>query len=80
MSRQSSEELILLECFPVPEAGVFSVFVYEVEHNGMVGHKIMRLSDIDITTQSNVNKISAHTGNNGMITVMLYVLNQHHYN
>ena len=46
MSRQSSEELTLLECFPVPEAGVFSAFAYEIQHNGMMGHKVWRLPDI----------------------------------
>ena len=47
MSRQNSEELTLLECFPVPEAGVFSVSVYEVDHDGMVGNNVWRLPDID---------------------------------
>ena len=52
MSRQSSEELTLLECFPVPEAGVFSVSVYEVELNGSVRQNVWRLQDI--TTVCNV--------------------------
>ena len=46
MSRQSSEELTLLECFPVPEAGVFSVSVYEVQLDGSVGYKVWRLPDV----------------------------------
>ena len=46
MSRQSSEELTLLECFPVPEAGAFSVFVYEIEHDGRVGQMIWRLPHV----------------------------------
>ena len=68
MSLESSEELTLLECFPVPEAGVFSVSVYEVQHDGMVGHRVWRLPDIDVTTQPNVDK-TAQSVNNGMITV-----------
>ena len=61
MSCQSREELTLLECFPVPEAGVFSVSVYEVDHDGMV-EKIVRKfpdatfgSNADILTQSITN-------------------------
>ena len=73
MSRQSSEELMLLECFPVQEAGVFSVSVYEVDHDGMVGHNVMILPDIDVTTQPNVHK-TAQSVSNGMITVMLYMI------
>ena len=46
MSRQSSEELTLLECFPVPEAGLFSVFVYEVQYDGMMGQMIGRLPHV----------------------------------
>ena len=40
LSRQSHEELILLECFTVPEAGVFSVLLYEVELGGAIGYHI----------------------------------------
>ena len=68
MSLERSEELTLLECFPVPEAGVFSVSVYEVQHDGMVGHRVWRLPDIDVTTQPNVDK-TAQSVNNGMITL-----------
>ena len=80
MSRQSSEELnlLLLECFPVLEAGVFNVSVYEVHHDGMVGHRVWRLPDINVTTQPNVHK-TAQSVSNGMITVMLCVLYIHHY-
>ena len=79
MSRQSSEdrEPLLLECFPVPETGVFSVSVYEVLHDGMLGHTILRLLNIDFTTQLNVD-ITAESVSNGMITVMLYSLRIHH--
>ena len=63
MSRQSSGELTLLECFPVPEAGVFSVSVYEVDHDGMVEHRPWRLPDVtaqpdvDTTIRSVINGI-----------------------
>ena len=40
LSRQANEELILLECFTVPEAGVFSVLLYEVELGGAIGYHI----------------------------------------
>ena len=60
MSCQSSEELTLLECFPVPEAGVFSVSVYEIDHDGMVGHKVMRLPDV--TIGPNINSATPSVG------------------
>ena len=75
MSRQSSEELTLLECFPIPEAGVFSVSVYEVQHDGTVGNNnIMRLPDVVVSTQPDYD----NTAQSGMITVMIYSLKQHH--
>ena len=40
LSRQAHEELILLECFTVPETGVFSVLLYEVELGGAIGYHI----------------------------------------
>ena len=58
--RQSSEELTLLECFAVPEAGVFSVFVYEVENDGRVGQMIWRLPHVftvDINAKSDGRKM-----------------------
>ena len=59
--------------FPSTEVGVFSVSVYEVQHDRMVGHRVWRLPDIDVTTQPNVDK-TAQSVSNGMITVMLCVL------
>ena len=44
MSRQSSEELTLLKCFTLPEAGVFSVSVYEIRHDGMMGQKNSKIT------------------------------------
>ena len=46
---------INLDCFSVPKAGVFSVFVYEIQSNGTLGHEVIRLPDItvrlpDVTT------------------------------
>ena len=48
MSRKNSHELTLLECFSVPEAGVYSVSVYEIQHGGTVGHKIWNLPQVII--------------------------------
>ena len=48
MSRES--KLALLECFPVPEAGVFSVSVYEVLQDGGGGEKVWRLPNVTIGT------------------------------
>ena len=42
------EEIALLECFPVPEAGVFSVSVYEILQDGGVGGKVWRLPDVTL--------------------------------
>ena len=70
MSRQSSEELTLLECFPVPEAGVFSVSVYEVLVNGVLGHKVWRLPDVT-SVPFNFDNKTALSVINGMITFML---------
>ena len=50
MSRDSKQAL--LECFPVPEAGVFSVSVYEVLQDGSVGQKVWRLPDITISAEN----------------------------
>ena len=66
MSRQSSEELTLLECFPVPEAGVFSVFVYEVDRDGTVGNKVMILPDLDVITRPINKTVTANSAKNGM--------------
>ena len=63
MSRQSSEDP---ECFPVPEAGVFNVSVYEVQYDGTVGHKVFRLQNI--TIQSDIDQTSQPVSD-GMITV-----------
>ena len=52
MSRQNHYELTLLECFSVPEAGVYSVSVYEIQHGGRVGHKIWSLPQITIGEDS----------------------------
>ena len=50
MSRQN--KLALLECIPVPEAGVFSVSVYEVLQDGSMGHKVWRLPDVTISAEN----------------------------
>ena len=43
MTHWNSQKLALLECFSVPEAGVYSVSVYEIQHGGTVGHKVWNL-------------------------------------
>ena len=52
MSRQSSEELTLLECFPVPEAGVFSVSVKEIQHDGLLGNNVLSLPDVSVGSRN----------------------------
>ena len=47
MSRHN-EELVLLECFPVPEAGVFSVYSYEIQHGEVQTHVYNKLQDVII--------------------------------
>ena len=37
MSRQNSQKSALLECFSVPEAGVYSVSVYDIQYDGTYG-------------------------------------------
>ena len=49
MSRQSSNELELLECFLVSEAGRFSVYVYEIQLGGVMEHTKKELPNVTIT-------------------------------
>lgn len=63
MSRQSNEELALLECFLVPEAGVFSVYVYESQINGTLGHNVWRLPDLTTGTERAEESVEAKHGN-----------------
>ena len=49
MSRQSNDELELLECFLVPEAGRFNVYVYEIQLGGVMEHTKKELPNIIIT-------------------------------
>ena len=58
MSRQNGHELTLLECFSVPESGVYSVSVYEIQHGGTVGHKVQNLPQITIGEDSTEEQIS----------------------
>ena len=67
MSRQSSEELTLLECFLVPEAGVFSISVYEIEVDESMGQNVWRLQDI--TTVLTIDK-PAQSITNGIILLL----------
>ena len=65
MSRQGSEELTLLECFPVPQAGVFSVSVYELQLDEMMGYKGWRILP-DVNVGPEVDTI-VHSVVNGML-------------
>ena len=61
MSRPNGE-LVLLECFPVPEAGVFSVYTYEVQYREIQTHVYNELQDIVIKmTESEKNCCSLFT-------------------
>ena len=61
MSRKNSHELTLLECFSVPEAGVYSVSVYEIQHVGTVGRKVWNLPQIIIREDSTDEQIEGKT-------------------
>ena len=58
MSLKCSHELTLLECFSVPEADVYSVSVYEIQHGGTVGHKVWNLPQITIDEDSTEESIA----------------------
>ena len=61
MSRKNSHELTLLECFSVPEAGVYSVSVYEIQDGGTVGHKIWSLPQITVDEDSTEEPIAGES-------------------
>jgi hypothetical protein len=46
MSRQSNYNLVLLECFAVPQAGVFHVVVHEIPLDNSRGYHSLELPDI----------------------------------
>ena len=53
ISRTTSQQPILLECFSVPAVGVYSVVVYEVLLNGTEA-QVLRLPDVRINNAENV--------------------------
>ena len=61
MSRQTREQLALLECFSVPEAGVFSVLVYEVLQDGTMGYTSLKLPEITISAQSSSEQVGCYS-------------------
>ena len=61
MSRKNSHELTLLECFSVPEAGVYSLSVYEIQGGGTVGHKIWSLPQITVDEDSTEEPIAGES-------------------
>ena len=50
--------ITLLECFSAPEAGVYRVSVYEIQHGGTVGHKVWNLLQIIIGKNSTEESIA----------------------
>ena len=72
MSRKNSHELTLLECFSVPEAGVYSVSVYEIQHGGTVGHKVWNLPQVTIGEDSTEEQIEGES--QGIYTTSVHVL------
>ena len=61
VSRKDSHDITLLECFSVPEAGVYSVSVYEIQHGGTVGHKVWNLPQVTIGEDSTEEPIAGET-------------------
>ena len=54
---QTREQLALLECFSVPEAGVYSVLMYEVLQDGIMGYTSLKLPEITISAQSTAEQV-----------------------
>ena len=63
----TSEELVILECFSVPQAGVFSVYVYEIQCGGVVGHRSWRLPEV--VTEAEIAGKSVSESTNGRCTI-----------
>ena len=54
-SRHNDEELIVLECFSVQEAGVYNVYVYEIQYGQVQEYTQRKLDNVAIgETQSEV--------------------------
>ena len=51
-SRHNDEDLVLLECFPVQEEGVFNVTVYEIDDGEVQEESSRNLDDVEITAQN----------------------------
>ena len=47
-----NDELVVLDCFSVQEAGVFNVYVYEIQLGEPQEHSRRQLNDIEIVTSS----------------------------
>ena len=55
ISHSNVKDRIELKCFSAPEAGEFSVFVYELQGDGTFGHDVIKLQNVtvrlpDVTT------------------------------
>ena len=63
----TSEDLVILECFSAPQAGVFNVYVYEIQCGGVVGHRSWRLPVV--VTEAEIASVSGSTNGRCTITI-----------
>ena len=49
LSRKSTKDIAILECFKLPKSGSFHVLVSEIKLDGSLGHNALKLPDITIT-------------------------------
>ena len=49
LSRNSSKDIAISECFKLPKSGSFHVLVSEIKLDGSLGHNALKLPDITIT-------------------------------
>ena len=49
ITRHNNSSLVLLECFSVPEAGDYSVHVYEIQNGGIIEYTSQQLDNIVIS-------------------------------
>ena len=49
LSRNSSKDIAISECFKLPKSGSFQVLVSEIKLDGLEGHDTLKLPNITIT-------------------------------
>ena len=49
ITRHDNNSLVLLECFSVPEAGDYSVYVYEIQNGGIIEYTSQQIDNIVIS-------------------------------